>query len=99
MSLHISHLHLPTNNEGCELIIRIQPDGTVLDEHGIHLDAKAIELKPHGRLGDIDELANTYQMIGEKGTIIHDLNRVKMGMGELIEHLETVHTIIPKETE
>lgn len=54
MSIYISGVEMPT--EGNETIIRIQPDGTVLDQYGHHLGLKAIPVQPHGRLIDADAL-------------------------------------------
>lgn len=57
MSVLIKGIKMPLKAEGCEVIIRIQPDGTVLNATGIHLYAKAIEIPtPHGRLIDADAL-------------------------------------------
>lgn len=36
--------------DGNETIIRIQPDGTVLDQYGHHLAITAVPVPPHGRL-------------------------------------------------
>lgn len=54
MGIYIKGIDMPP--EGCEVIIRIQPDGTVLDEHGVHLYAKAVPVPSHGRLVDADEI-------------------------------------------
>ena len=54
MSILIRGMGMPTN--GNETIIRIQPDGTVLDQYGHYLAITAISIPPHGRLGDLDEL-------------------------------------------
>ena len=47
---------MPKNYEGCEVIIRIQPNGEVLDLHGFHIGATAIEVPPHGDLIDRNAL-------------------------------------------
>lgn len=39
-------IEMPPDEEGCEVIIRIQPDGTILDAHGVHLDATAKQWTP-----------------------------------------------------
>ena len=56
MSILIRGLEMPKYNN--EVIIRIQPDGTVLDQHGHHLNLalKAIPVPPRGRLIDADVL-------------------------------------------
>ena len=56
MSILIRGVKMPEDAEGCEVIIRIQPDGTVLNLQGIHLDAKAVTVPAHGRLIDADAL-------------------------------------------
>lgn len=53
----IHGMEMPIN--GNETIIRIQPDGTVLDQYGHHLAITAIPVPPHGRLIDADDLANS----------------------------------------
>ena len=55
MGVYIKGIEMPKNYEGCEVIIRIQPNGEVLDLHGIHIGATAIPVPPHGRLIDADE--------------------------------------------
>ena len=53
---------MPPKAEGCEVIVRIQPDGTVLDVAGIRLYAKAVELPPHGDLIDAQEQMRLMQV-------------------------------------
>lgn len=55
MSVLITGVNMPSFGEGNELIVRVLPNGTVLDEHGIYLNAKAIPVPPHGRLIDADQ--------------------------------------------
>lgn len=53
----IRGIEMPDNVEGCEVIIRIQPNGEVLSAHKFHIGATAIPLpEGHGRLGDLDAL-------------------------------------------
>lgn len=53
----IRGIEMPDNVEGCEVIIRIQPNGEVLNAHKFHIGATAIPLpEGHGRLGDLDAL-------------------------------------------
>lgn len=54
MSVLIKGMKMPEN--GNETIIRIQPNGTILDQYGHHLIIKAVYVPPHGRLGDLDKL-------------------------------------------
>ena len=64
MSVFVKGIKMPST-EGCEVIIRIQPDGTVLNATGIHLYAKAVEIPPHGRLIDADVVAQDLQEMSE----------------------------------
>lgn len=51
----IRGIEMPDNVEGCEAIIRIQPNGEVLNAHKFHIGATAIPLpEGHGRLGDLE---------------------------------------------
>lgn len=54
MSIYVRGIEMPINAEGCEVIIRIQPNGEVLNLHGFHLDAHAVPVPDHGRLIDAD---------------------------------------------
>ena len=56
MSVYIKGMEMPTNAEGCEVIIRIQPNGEVLDLHGFHIGATAIPVPDHGDLIERDSL-------------------------------------------
>lgn len=54
MSILIKGMEMPM--DGNEMIIRILPDGTVLDQYGHHLAITAISVPPHRRLIDADAL-------------------------------------------
>ena len=54
MGVYLPNMEMPI--DGNETIIRIQPDGTVLDQYGHHLAITAAPVPPHGRLIDADEL-------------------------------------------
>ena len=54
--VYIKGVEMPINADGCEAIIRIQPNGEVLDMHGFHIGATAIPVPDHGRLIDADAL-------------------------------------------
>jgi len=56
MSVLIKGIEMPKNYEGCEVIIRIQPNGEVLDLQGFHIGATAIPVQPYDRLIDADVL-------------------------------------------
>jgi hypothetical protein len=50
MSIYIKGMGMP--KDGNETIIRIQPDGTVLDQYGHHLAITALPVPEHGDLVD-----------------------------------------------
>ena len=52
MSIYIEGMNMPT--DGNETIIRIQPDGTVLDQYGHYLAITAVPIQKHGKLKDAD---------------------------------------------
>lgn len=54
MSIYIPNMILPPDDRQ-DLVICIQHDGAVLDPWGNRI-GKAIEVPPHGRLGDLDEI-------------------------------------------
>ena len=54
MSVLIKGMKMPEN--GNETIIRIQPNGTILDQYGHHLIIKAVHIQSHGRLIDADKM-------------------------------------------
>ena len=56
--LYLSGAKMPA--EETETIIRIQPDGTVLDQYGHHLAITAIPVPDHGRLKDYDRIMKEY---------------------------------------
>ena len=59
MSVYIDGLEMP--KEGNETIIRIQPDGVVLDQYGHHLDLTAIAVPKHdGPLISALEVINSF---------------------------------------
>ena len=51
MGIYIKGMEMPTKEN--ETIIRIQPDGTVLDQYGHYLAITAIPVPPHGDLVDV----------------------------------------------
>lgn len=53
MGIYLPNMEMP--KDGNETIIRIQPDGTVLDQYRHHLAITAVPVQPHGRLIDADE--------------------------------------------
>ena len=59
MSIYIDGLEIP--KEGNETIIRIQPDGVVLDQYGHHLNLTAITVPKHdGPLISALEVINSF---------------------------------------
>lgn len=60
----IRGIEMPDNVEGCEVIIRIQPNGEVLNAHKFHIGATAIPLpEGHGDLIDRDALKKRTPMV------------------------------------
>ena len=59
MGLYIPDVKLPPDKKyKWDLVLHISYDGTVRSPWGdLITDEKAIELPPHGRLGDLDEMA------------------------------------------
>ena len=75
MGVYIKGATMP--KEGTEKIIRIQPDGTVLDQYGHHLAITAVPVPPHGRLIDADALLK--EMSEENGAWAEDMNDYWIG--------------------
>ena len=88
--IYIPDKELP-KGEGSELIIRIQPDGEVLDLHKIHLGKKAIPVPDHGRLIDADALKSR----ATEGTDEHGRKCLLIKIG----FVNTMPTIIPADKE
>lgn len=84
-------MEMPIDAEGCEVIIRIQPNGEVIDLHGIHLRAKAIPVPPHGRLIDADALLK--RIDGEWN------GRTAFRAATIIEYINDAPTIISADKE
>ena len=85
MSILIKGMEMPA--DGNETIIRIQPDGTVLDQYGHHLAITSVSIPEHGRLIDADAaVANRYAEMNWA----YDLS-------DLPDYLADCPTIIPAE--
>lgn len=69
MGVYIEGAELPM--EGNEIIIRIQPDGSILDQYGHHLSLKAIFVPKHGDLVDRDEIK--FEWDEDFGTWVYDV--------------------------
>lgn len=54
MGLYIEKMELPKG--GNETIIRILPNGEILDQYGHHLGLSALSVPPHGELKDADAI-------------------------------------------
>jgi hypothetical protein len=82
----IRGIKMPCNVEGCEVIIRIQPNGEVLDAHKIHIGATAIPLpEGHGELI-------------ERNTVIDEFTKsAKAGQLKPWSIVKTVPIIVPAE--
>lgn len=98
MSILIKGMKLPEN--GTETIIRIQPNGTILDQYGHHLIIKAVPIPQHGRLIDSDKMresimkqtALTKLIGGEEFTEITEI--LEKGF---LQEINNAPTIIPAE--
>lgn len=60
MGVYIKNMKMPKEDE--EIIIRIDPWGTVMTEYALPIaGAKAVPVpEPHGRLGDLDRLEQMF---------------------------------------
>lgn len=110
MSVLIKGMKMPEN--GNETIIRIQPNGTILDQYGHHLIIKAVPVPPHGRLIDVDKLGirdaekQAYEVyLLEKGEdfieepVIEYLRGYLEGLTHASGRVRFAPTIIPAEEE
>ena len=94
MGIYLPNMEMPI--DGNETIIRIQPDGTVLDQYGHHLVITAVPVPPHRRLGDLDELHKEAVRRSEKaGTYDSWYNRTDRVISAF--DIEAAPTIIPAE--
>ena len=82
--------------DGNETIIRIQPDGTVLDQYGHHLIITAVPVPPHGELIDRAELWVEINKICDRrdAGIITDLTCVQ----QILSALRHAPTVIPAQS-
>lgn len=92
--VYIKGVEMPINADGCELIIRIQPNGELLDLHGFHIGATAIPVPDHGRLVEADAVV---EQIDEW---LDTVGYPTVGKGlsyywELLGCIEDTPTIIP----
>lgn len=94
MSILIKGMKMPI--DGNETIIRIQPDGTVLDQYGHHLVITAIPVQSHGALIDRTELWAEINKICDRrdAGIITDLACLQ----QILSALRHAPTIIPVES-
>ena len=92
MGVYIKDMELPI--DGNETIIRIQPDGTILDQYGHHLAITAISVPPHGDLIDRDALEKEAQ----KRMLICGKNDNQFQMPyEIMRAIALAPTVIPAE--
>ena len=91
--IYIPKIHLPENAEGCEVIIRIQPDGEVLNLQKIHLGIKAVPVPDHGRLIDADWLDQWYACDEPEWDDMH------VPLGVIRQNIKDTPTIIPGDKE
>ena len=95
MSVLIKGMEMPT--DGNETIIRIQTDGTVLDQYGHHLVITAVPVPKHGRLVDADALERRIREEGlNQAEFYADrYNPVVMAYGDCLGKVKSSPTIIP----
>lgn len=87
MSILIKGMDIP--KAGNETIIRIHPDGTILDQYGHHLAITAVPVPPHGRLIDLDALFdNARKRMQDEG----------MDEDELTAHMKVLEWCFTNET-
>lgn len=89
--IYISNLKMPDNAEGCEVIIRIQPNGEVLDAQRFHLGMRAVPVPDHGRLIDADAAARH----GWKIHRTYQSSPTEMTYEDKLIDSEVLPTIIP----
>lgn len=98
--IYIPGIEMPKNEDGCEVIIRIQPNGEVFDAGKIHLGLTAIPVPDHGRLVDADALITTFC---EWGTRLERGRKLVITMCEakqaIVDIIEAAPTIIPADRE
>lgn len=51
----------------------------------------------HGRLGDLDALEAKFREEALEHTLVGDLNRMTLGVGEVIDRIRMADTIVPAE--
>lgn len=92
MSVLIKGMKLPENRN--ETIIRIQPNGTILDQYGHHLIIKAVPVPPHVRLIDADAYEALIRGLGNR-----EYRRENGTICDAIKFLHPYYTptIIPEE--
>lgn len=71
MGIYINKMEMPLNVPGNELIIRIQPNGDVLDQYGHHLALHATFVPPIEKLRDT-EIINSIELIMRGLIIVSD---------------------------
>ena len=91
MNVLIKGMEMP--KEGNETIIRILPDGTVLDQYGHHIGITATPIPPHGRLIDADVLIGKVN----NGYYCEDLCQFVYAVGE--QEIKDEPTVIEAEEE
>lgn len=90
MGVYIPGVEMPT--EGNETIIRILPDGTVLDQYGHHLGLKALPVPEHGRLMDKDAFIDGCEALSSNDP--HDIAGMEI-IKFFMEEIVPTPTIIP----
>lgn len=91
MGIYISNLEMPTNGDCISL--KIYPDGGVFVQNTNYGGWKAITVPDHGRLGDLEALAEDVEIFADENAI------GKIEKEELLEIVRYAPTIIPADKE
>ena len=103
MSVIIKGMEMPEDicGEPGYVDVRIFSDGSVIMVKAAppyYGKFEAIPLQEgHGRLGDLDALEAKLQEEALQHTLIGDLNRMTLGVGEVIDRIRMAKTIVPAE--
>lgn len=92
MSVLITGVNMPSFGEGNELIVQVLPNGAVLDEHGIYLNATAVPVPPHGDLTDRDAYRDEF-MAGVYDLCDDDPDNCRANA--IIDLFDSAPTVIP----
>lgn len=94
----IRGLEMPKENE---ILVFDMWHGKVYARSTANIGTRRYEVVPlpegHGRLGDLDALEAKFREEALEHTLIGDLNRMTLGVGEVIDRIRMADTIVPAE--